>query len=67
MAYHEIGIMDIWEVIRRWHSRQNVSQIARTLGYDRKTVRSYARLAKIAGFSPDLPLPPKEEGLRLLD
>ena len=67
MAYHEIGIMDIWEVIRRHHSRQNISQIARALGYDRKTVRSYTRLADIAGFSPDRPLPVKEEGLRLLD
>jgi len=67
LAYHEIGIMDIWEVIRRHHSRQNISQIARALGYDRKTVRSYTRLADIAGFSPDRPLPVKEEGLRLLD
>jgi len=67
LAYHEIGIMDIWEVIRRWHSRQNISQIARALNYDRKTVRSYTRLATLCGFSHDRPLPPKEEGLRLLD
>ncbi len=67
MAYHEIGIMDIWEVIRRWHSRQNISHIARALDYDRKTVRSYTRLAVLCGFSVDTPLPPKDEGLRLLE
>ena len=67
MGYHEIGIMDIWEVIRRWHSRQNISHIARALDYDRKTVRGYTRLAVLCGFSPDTPLPPKDEGLRLLD
>ena len=58
LAYDEFGIMDIWEVVCRHHCRQNVSQIARALGYDRKTVRSYTRLADIAGFSPDHPLSP---------
>ena len=31
MAYHEISIMDIWEVIRRWHSGQGIRKIARSL------------------------------------
>jgi hypothetical protein len=38
VAYHEISTMDIWEVIRRWHTGQAIRQIARILGYDRKTV-----------------------------
>jgi transposase len=67
LAYHEISIMDVWDVIRRWHDGQNISQIARTLSYDRKTVRCYVRLAHICGLSPDTPLPPKDEALRLLE
>ena len=66
MAYHEISIMDIWEVIRRWHDRQAISQIARTLDYDRKTVRGYIHQAQRLGWSPELPLPAKDEVLRLL-
>lgn len=66
MAYHEISTMDIWEVIRRWHTGQAIRQIARSLGYDRKTVRRYTRLATSLGLSPAKPLPPKEEVLRLL-
>lgn len=67
MAFHEIGIMDIWEVIRRWHDHQSNSRIARTLGYDRKTVRRYIRFAQSKGICHSRPLPPKEEVLRLLD
>jgi hypothetical protein len=37
------------------------------LDYDRKTVRSYTRLATLCGLSPDDPLPPRDEVLRLLD
>ena len=66
MAYHEISIMDIWEVIRRWHSRQGIRGIARSFGYDRKSIQRYIRLAISQGLSLDEPLPPKEEVLRLL-
>lgn len=60
MAYHEISRMDAFEVIRRWHAHQSISQIARSLGYDRKTVRGYVRQAQRAGLSPTVPLPAKE-------
>lgn len=66
MAYHEISIMDVWEVIRRWHSGAGIREIARSLGYDRKTVQRYTRLAASHGLSPEKPLPPKEEVLQLL-
>jgi transposase len=66
VAYHEISTMDIWEVIRRWHTGQAIRQIARTLGYDRKTVQRYTRLVASLGLSPAKMLPPKEEVLRLV-
>lgn len=61
MAYHEISRMDIWEVIRRWHDRQSISQIASALAYDRKTVRTHIRTAVSLGLSLDKPLPAKED------
>lgn len=67
MAFHPIRNMDLWEIIRRWHDRQSISHIAQSLGYDRKTVRGCQRLALSLGLSLDLPLPPKEEVLSLLE
>jgi hypothetical protein len=52
MAYKGINLMDIYEIIRRWHSGQNISHIAKVLGYDRKTVRSYINRALEKGLSP---------------
>lgn len=67
MAYHEIGTMDVWDIIRRWHQGHGIRQIARSTGYDRKTVQSYLRLAQSTlGLSPDKPLPEKEVALALL-
>lgn len=66
MAYRETSIMDLWEVIRRWHDRHSIRRIALALGYDRKTVRSYVRLAGNCGLSLDQPLPAKEAVLLLL-
>ena len=66
MAYHEISIMDVWEVIRRWHAGSGIRQIARDLGYDRKTIQRYTRLAKARGLSREQPLPPREAVLELL-
>ena len=66
MAFREISTMDIWEVLRRWHDRHSISKIAQALGYDRKTVRRYIRVARSKGLSLESPLPAREEVLRLL-
>lgn len=66
MAFHEISIMDVWEVIRRWHSGQGIREITRALGYDRKTIRRHIRFAISKGISPERPLPPREEVVALL-
>ena len=63
MAYKRIGGMDIYEIIRRWHSRQSITHIAQALGYDRKTVRKYIRLVSNNLCPLDKPLPPKEQVL----
>ena len=66
MAYKRIIIMDIYEIIRRWHDQQSISHIAIALNNDRKTVRKYIAIAKALGLSRDLPLPAKDMVLDLL-
>lgn len=61
MAYKRTTFMDIWEIIRRWHDKQSISHIARSLGYDRKTVRTFIQLAQKNGIQLNSPLPPKEQ------
>lgn len=66
MAFKKITIMDIYEIIRRWHNRQHKKHIAQLLGYDRKTVRKYIQKAIAKGLSLEHPLPEKEQVLDLL-
>lgn len=60
MAYKPKGVMDIHEIIRRWHAGHHISSISRAMGIDRKTVRSYVRAAEQAGFSRTEALPPQD-------
>jgi hypothetical protein len=39
MSYRAMNKRDLWEIYRRWQSRQSLSQIASGEGRDRKTVR----------------------------
>jgi len=65
MGYKEITVMDLYEIIRRWHDQQKIAHIANALGYDRKTVRQYIKLAQQLGLSPQQPLPDKEQLIQL--
>jgi len=49
MAYKRITFMDVSEIIRRWRDGQTVTEIARALGLDRKTVRKYLILTDKGG------------------
>ena len=52
MAYREVGMVQVREILRRWLAGDGFRSIARALGVDRKTVVEYVRLAQAAG--PDL-------------
>lgn len=57
MGHNPQSIMDIYEIIRRWHTGGSIRGIARRLQIDRKTVRRYLKQAQQLGVSRDQPLP----------
>ena len=60
MGYHPMTAQDMYEIIRRWHSHESISSIARQQGWDRKSVRGVVRKAQEHGVKPEAPLPTKE-------
>jgi transposase len=46
MAYRELTMIDVREVLRRWQAKQDLRKIARDTGTDRKTVRRYIHWAE---------------------
>ena len=51
MAYREVGMVEVREIVRRWLAGDGLRSIARALGVDRKTVAEYVRLAHAAGIA----------------
>ncbi len=50
MAYREVTMIEITEVLRQWLGGAGRRQIARRLGLDPKTVRRYLRTAERCGL-----------------
>lgn len=50
MAFRELTMIDVKEVLRRWSAGQSDRQIGREAGVDRKTVVRYAAAAKALGL-----------------
>src|SRR3989442_5844994 len=50
MAYREVTMIEITEVLRQWGAGGRRKQIARRLGLDPKTVRRYVRAAGRCGL-----------------
>jgi response regulator of citrate/malate metabolism len=46
MAYREVDVLEVKEVLRRWFAGAGKKQIARELGLSRTTVRRYLRWAE---------------------
>ncbi|MFN3480905.1 MAG: IS21 family transposase [Thermodesulfovibrionales bacterium] len=58
MARREVLVEELVEVIYQWHQGSCISQIKRSLGLDRKTIRKYIALAEGEGFRRDMELKP---------
>ena len=52
MARRTFDVVDIIEILVHWHAGRNKSEIAQSLGVDRKTARKYIAAAEAAGMSP---------------
>ena len=51
MARKEMKMEELVEVLYQWHKGSSISQIKRSLGWDRKTIRKYIELAQSHGLS----------------
>ena len=56
MAYRELTMIDVKELLRRLQAGQSVRRVARESGADRKTVRRYAEAAERCGLEPGVAL-----------
>jgi len=61
MAYREVAMWEIWNVLERLHRGESQRAVARTGGHSRKTVARYLATAKELGWKPGGPEPPTEE------
>ena len=52
MARRTFDVVDIIEILVHWHAGRNNSEIAQSLGVDRKTTRKYVAAAQAAGMRP---------------
>jgi hypothetical protein len=52
MAYREVTMIEVTEVLRQWMSGAKIKRIAWRLGLDPKTVRRYTRAARACGVEP---------------
>jgi len=53
MAFREVTMLEVTEVVRMWLSRLSKKQIARQLGLDVKTVRRYVKAAGECGLKQE--------------
>jgi transposase len=55
MAFREVAMLEIKEVLRRWLRGDSKSEIARQCGVARGTARSYIKAARACGLAPGQP------------
>lgn len=52
---------EVTETIYQWHKGMKVQHISRSLGIDRKTIRKYLGIARLAGIERQHPLPDEHD------
>ena len=53
MAYRELFVIEVRELLRLWSLGHGYRAVARLTGVDRKTVRRYVEAAAALGMTPD--------------
>jgi transposase len=60
MGYRPMNEEKVYQIFRRWHARQSISEIKEQEGCDRKTIRYYVTQLEALGFTRDKEFPGKE-------
>ena len=55
MARRTFVVVDVTEILIHWHAGRSISEVAASLGIDRKTIRKYLAPAVAAGLHPGGP------------
>lgn len=50
MAFREVRVTEVYEVLRRWLTGEGLRTVAERAGVDRKTARRYVAAAEAAGL-----------------
>src|SRR3989442_14767738 len=66
MAYGEVRLIDVTEVIRRWLVGESIRAIARATGLDRKAIRRLVTAAQQTGLRAGDPCPDDSELVAIL-
>ena len=66
MAYRELSVIEVREVLRRYALGESLRAIARGTGVDRKTIAKYLEAAQPLGVCPSGPPPTEEQVVGVL-
>ena len=66
MARRTFDVVDVTEILIHWYAGRSISELAASLGVDRKTIRKYLAPAVAAGFVPGGPAVPSAEWAALV-
>jgi transposase len=66
LARRTFTVVDVTEILIHWHAGRSLSEIATSLGVDRKTVRKYVSPAVSAGIEPGGPARSAEQWAELV-
>src|ERR1700728_1467072 len=61
MARRTFDVIDVTEILVHWHAGRSLSEMAQSLGGDRKTIRKYIAPARAAGITPGGPVKSEQE------
>ena len=56
MARRAFNVVDVTEIFIHWYAGRSISEVATSLGVDRKTIRKYLAPAVAAGLAPGGPV-----------
>ena len=66
MAFREVSVVEIKEILRRWQKKESFRNISAALGTDRKTIRRYVAAARRHGLDREPAVPVSDELLGLV-